>query len=349
MVILGAGASYDSVDLTLDPIASAVRHEKRPPLAKELFQPRHSFAEVVARYPDMAPLVTPLRRAIGKGDQLEQVLHTFEAEAATYPTRTRQLLAIQCYLRDIIGDCGTQWATAASGVTHYAELADELERWRSINRAGAAIYYVNFNYDVMFDDVLARTYRRQFEHMADYIAYNDLQLFKPHGSVNWGHPVWDTPSPGSAGVTGQHLFRAGGIRKIAYNEFALVTNHNIWTEGAYMIAPALAVPIQGKAAFEFPQPHKQALVKAIANTTAVITIGWRGVEQHFLELWKGRSTGFNLACVSGQEEASRETVVNLQKGGMFNGTSAWPPAFAGGFGDFLASGDLRRFVRGYVT
>jgi hypothetical protein len=128
-VILGAGASCDSVDLGLDSwVASDTRY--RPPLAKELFGDRVNFGTAFDELPDLAALVNPLR-AVGRGDELETKLQEFEDEAASYPFRHRQLLALRCYLQRILDECGTHWHQRAHGITHYAELVDHIERWRS--------------------------------------------------------------------------------------------------------------------------------------------------------------------------------------------------------------------------
>lgn len=87
--------------------------------------------------------------------------------------------------------------------------------------------------------------------------------------------------------------------------------------------------------------------------TQVVQVGWRGVEQHFMKLWRGHGN-FNLLCVSGRSTShnlvpSRDTVNNLRNGGMFNGRSIGDPVFDGGFGDFLASDALRGFLADHLS
>ena len=117
---------------------------------------------------------------------LEETLRAFEEEAETYPRRIRQLLAVRCYLRRIIAECGARWMQAAHGVTHFAELVDEIERWR----AGSAqpVFYVTFNYDTMLEDVLGPWHDSGFDEMTSYMR-PQFSLFKLHGSVDWGRQV----------------------------------------------------------------------------------------------------------------------------------------------------------------
>src|SRR5207244_3103567 len=97
-----------------------------------------------------------------------------------------QLLAVRCYLRRIIAECGARWMRAAHGVTHFAELVDEIERWR----AGSAqpVFYVTFNYDTMLEDVLGPWHDSGFDEMTSYMR-PQFSLFKLHGSVDWGRQV----------------------------------------------------------------------------------------------------------------------------------------------------------------
>jgi len=82
-----------------------------------------------------------------------------------------------------------------------------------------------------------------------------------------------------------------------------------WIYGNTGVIPAIAIPVQGKAAFECPQEHLDLLERAIWQTNRVVTIGWRGVEQRFLDLYqarqsRGESLADDLLVVSGSKEAS---------------------------------------------
>jgi len=116
MVILGAGASYDSA-----PDFRTGGHD-RPPLADELFQPRTAFTSVLERYPACHPIV-PYIRNRGKMS-LEEKLEQLSAEV--HPERPRQLLALRCYIRDIIAAGTGPWLREIHGITSHKTLIDQI-------------------------------------------------------------------------------------------------------------------------------------------------------------------------------------------------------------------------------
>ena len=185
MVILGAGASYGSVEERLDPGPYVYQGDYRPPLANDLFSPRRHFKEAIDRFPESAELISRLRYDVYKNKDIEVSLAEIEGEAETDPHRKRQLLALQCYLRVTVGACGERWAAAASGVTNYTELVGALEHWRTVNHLNDPICYVTFNYDTMLEQALERRYPQvEFTNLSSYHNRVDFQLFKPHGSVD---------------------------------------------------------------------------------------------------------------------------------------------------------------------
>lgn len=94
LVILGAGASYDSVPAKLPDEAAYVRERlpSRPPLADELFLDINPFAAALERFEDCHQIVTYLRKP-DKGRTIEQKLELLRAEEADDPKRKRQLAA----------------------------------------------------------------------------------------------------------------------------------------------------------------------------------------------------------------------------------------------------------------
>ena len=44
--------------------------------------------------------------------------------------------------------------------------------------------------------------------------------------------------------------------------------------------------MEKKPGFECPEEHFAALTRAIPEVTRLLLIGWRGTEQHFLDLWR---------------------------------------------------------------
>ena len=121
--------------------------------------------------------------------------------------------------------------------------------------------------------------------------------------------------------------------------------YNTWQYDDRLIVPALAIPVQGKSSFEVPSSHKAALSVAFGKVGAAITIGWRGLENDFVQLWEATTGGLTWMCVSGDEEASRETIMNIGSNGLLDSRPGVRRAFSGGFKDLLLSGELRSFLQ----
>jgi hypothetical protein len=121
LVIFGAGASYDSVS-HLPPPGSG-----RPPLGNKLFEDRTIFVNAMKRFPECIPLVPTLR---GKGVQVEKELARIKEQTKTYPRAFSELTAIRFYLHYALWECQRDWHRSHNGITNYAALLRELDRWR---------------------------------------------------------------------------------------------------------------------------------------------------------------------------------------------------------------------------
>src|SRR5829696_3559817 len=109
LVIVGAGASYDSVS-TFPPDSShhtyfSLREDDRLPLANQLFAfgSREEFARDAASFPQCRPIIPSLENSEG-GIAVEGVLQWLQDEADEYPERHRQLAAIRFSLYKCYGN-----------------------------------------------------------------------------------------------------------------------------------------------------------------------------------------------------------------------------------------------------
>ena len=137
LIIFGAGASTDS-DARWPMNA---RQRFRPPLANELFADYPELAEAIQRYADVAPIV-PFLRNLGELS-LEGRFERFIAQSKDYPERVIQLMAARYNLRLVLWRCGENYLAQASGVTNYAHMLGEVDRWRTMNNQKVLI--VTFN------------------------------------------------------------------------------------------------------------------------------------------------------------------------------------------------------------
>ncbi len=319
LIIVGAGGSYDS-DWRRSPKKEAETHaamrqfegyEYRPPLAKDLFDER--FGRHVARYPPSQGLMVRLRRA---SPAVEEELERIRSEAKTQEHLPRQLIATRYYLRELIGQTVEEWVKAKPDrLTNFTRLLIGLEPWRQ--QAHERIAIVTFNYDTLFDEALENFLPRfQLRQIGDYIGDTRYQLFKLHGSVNWWREVQSewisdvrsiSPDWASTMFDPPGPFTEDGL----FHVFA----------GAYPpCVPCLAIPTatKGDSDFVCPQEHLDQLKQQLNEVTNVLIVGWKGIERHFLEMWRlvhatkkdpsVRSISIvDISVSAGQEIAARVT------------------------------------------
>src|SRR5438034_3891921 len=183
LVILGAGASYDSAPSRDPRQREYSTMDLRPPLANELFSDRKYFGDVMNKYPRCLDIVPRLRH-IPPESSVELELQKLQAEVIDYPERHQQLAAIRYYLQEILWACAEGWLRETQNVSNYITLVDDIKRWK---KPGEKVCFVTFNYDTLLDKALAH-HGYPFTELSAYIA-RDLMLVKLHGSVNWARIV----------------------------------------------------------------------------------------------------------------------------------------------------------------
>lgn len=352
MVILGAGASYDSDPnrpvtgpqeeiLTLeDGYVSAMG--LRPPLAQDLFFPRDDFGDFINAYPQVRPLV-PQLRAASAGNSSVSIEAEFEkivVEAADRPETARQVTALKFYLRAAIEKATETWAfEEARGATNQYLLVDQVDRWAKAARVAAC--YVTFNYDTLLERAASEEYSLSFENMDAYMANPQCQIFKLHGSIDWSRLANGMPdSANSAPPFGREavawLLRHSHLARLT-REFEVARPGERKATGQWLF-PAIAVPTQKKTEenFELPAAHIEALKAAIPNVTRVIVIGWRGLEEHFWKFWDAcgpNRRDIYVEVVDANEEAAVEVAKTIQKLGRVDKVHVSP---ARGFTEYIA-------------
>lgn len=150
LVILGAGASYDSsprnptpldrsASPSLQPLRSFLPSDgNRPPLVGELFDQHRPQFPFIARYPAASAIVGTIQRRIHE-ENLEHILGELQLEEGSYPDRKLHLMAIRFYLRDFLRDCSERWWESHDSVTVYSEFVDRLNETACERLSGCAI------------------------------------------------------------------------------------------------------------------------------------------------------------------------------------------------------------------
>jgi hypothetical protein len=311
LVILGAGASFDSVDVDRAIPFGMRNMEFQPPLAQDLFDNRMPFISVLNRYPECRGLVVQLRRAVAEGRPLERELDLIASLGENDAVIASQLLAVRYYLREVIAECAEQWHKQSAGATNYHWLVGRLARW--CRETDERVLYVTFNYDTMLERAIEDELRTPLVSLEDFIRHESLRVVKLHGSISWGHPV---KIPGPWPLPQRSMLIRDPVSYAPTPEFLVRKDWNVGNQGDDTV-PALAVPIERKQLFECPDEHIAAMRSALEDADRVLVIGWRATELPFIELlgdfWK-RVRASMIVC--GSAEAAEETSTHLY-GRMF--------------------------------
>ena len=302
MVIFGAGASYDSVARL-----RGVAEPCRPPLADELFEARPIFMPVMKIFGRCRAVVPYLQRS---GVSVEQELAKIAEQAKQFSPASCELLAIQLYLSEALYVCERDWADRHIGVTNYATLVREIERWRLAT--GEQVCFVTFNYDTMLETAMQEVLRFQIVDMDTYISKRSpYRVIKLHGSVDWWRVVEGYVCPENSMDT---FIDDAPILNISNHFRRFKTQRTLHLDGA-VVAPAIAIPVHKKDQFACPQEHVEELARIIPHVTKIITIGWRSSEDLFVNMLRSRLTGLtlkiDLMIVSGDKKGADETFCNL--------------------------------------
>jgi hypothetical protein len=332
LVILGAGASYDS-----DRNRADFLRDKSLPLAQDLFSPR--FAGVAARY----DAIQGILRELSDAKNVEQALEKLINESERYPHRVRQLLGATYYIRHVVDMAQSSWLSGAPDhVTNYVYLVEEIEKWRVDSKD--SVTFVTFNYDTLLEMAIHAVIGKAFRQVDDYIT-DPMPVFKLHGSIDWWQGVQTGGWSGTFAAVNwadQMIEAATGIQPTGA---FIVRNQKEATNGP--VIPALSLPIltKGDEAFACPPSHLDPLKALLPTATKVLVIGWRGAEAHFYTLWKdsyraGQGGPKALAIID-KDEGIIEPMNNLQK------SAHWLPrplTFAGGFSQLMGTDALAAFL-----
>jgi hypothetical protein len=281
MTIFGAGASYDSVDLSVMPSFGhdlSIGLYDRPPLTAQLFDERSDFIAAMNQWPQVAPIIPRLRRAVAVygGSTVEEVLREIQEQADKYPRRLSHLMALEYYLAEILNNPTWKWIHAVGGSTNYVELIDKIEKAHDGESESS---FVTFNYDFMLEQAFTSVYTRHFPGLDEYIPENKPALIKPHGSVDW---VQCLPSGRDPGIPGNNPAAAIAFApQLDFRGGEIIRRQDA---GSQIWHPAIAIPVDRTKTFVCPDAHLERVAADLKKVTHLLVVGWRASEAHFLKL-----------------------------------------------------------------
>jgi hypothetical protein len=338
LVIFGAGASYDSVPARSLAFSKFGTLPDRPPLAHQLFDDRPQFVEDLDLFPQCKRIISDLRKD-NLGSAFEQTLQRFQEEGQNYPVRFQQLAAIRFYLRRMLWRCEDRWYNEHRGITNHTALLDRLDMWRP---AGEPILLVTFNYDRILERALEQ-FGQTFNEISHYITSQRFQVFKLHGSVNWGRQVQTqivTENRDERDIGRELIEKAAKLTFM--DEYRVLSSCDTVNDRARVYWPAIALPVEQKVSFECPATHVSALQEKLDHVTRILTVGWRGTEMVFLELLKRHlSRPVPVMVIAKDEKESTEIGDNFHRMDITRS----PETYAGGFTDYVPSRDSEKFLR----
>lgn len=336
LVIFGAGASHDSF-ASMQPGAT---HEKRPPLADELFETRFATFHDDGQIPEIRPLVPRLRH-LGAQGSVEARLEGYQKQARRSDERKVQLLGIRYYLQAVINHVDRPWQNEVMhGASNYRTLIDDL-RFFTTTRPRRRLAIVTFNYDRLLEWALQDLSVR-FSSIDEYVSADGLKVFKVHGSVDWARDV-DVALPSdfrgyNAGLAAMHQVIAAAPSMTYKNSIRLFPGVPTLGDGSSTSIPALAVPLQRKQDFELPEAHLGELRALLPTVDRVLMIGWRAADVPFLRLMGLVRPGAKGVVVANTRASS--LVRKLRRW-----TSVSMEPIDGGFSQFVLDGETTAGLR----
>ena len=343
MVIFGAGASFDSS--ATHPLGDP--RGNRPPLANSLFDDRKEFHGARNEFPQIHALI-PQLLPHGKRS-IEQTLQKYSDQAAGDPVRKQQLLAVRYYLQGIFGFVVQAWLGEIGTFTNYDALLEQIRHHR---KGPEPVCLVTFNYDTLLEHALAKQFNRTFDVLDDYVSSPEYKVFKLHGSQNWGRRVEGVPTMlfrGNRDPRGQPGVMIENVERISPSSVFEVydTAARSGNFSGPPLYPAVAIPVATKtdSTFECPAHHLGQLAELIPKVTKLLTIGWRGEEQHFLGMLRKLKTGVAITAVAESVQAAEQTIGlirNVRQGAGY--AKGWAE-----FSSVVRDGSLEDFLAAIPT
>lgn len=288
MVILGAGASYDSVFEIFNQEEEA---KWRPPLGADLFEPRKNFREIFDKYEGLQTLYSALNAV----DDIEEYFQERWDFAINNNANEllNSLINIQYALNDLMLNISIKYKNI--GLSNYDILINDAYEYSKKHKE--PVLFVTFNYDILLEYSIRKRYPGALDYLQihEYLMY-PLKIIKPHGSCNWFREFKTDMSFGSGYAHYNDLYRQmlplNGIESHLNKDIfvalsSLLINRDRWGNPEYSkLYPQLLIPFKSKDTFILPRSQKEYLEENMENVDSILIIGWKGYEETFLKLMK---------------------------------------------------------------
>ncbi len=348
LIILGAGASYDSGLIEQYKDKPSVYDQlvaNRPPLTNSLFN-RGRFERFIDKYDEIIELATHAVRKVGPNNSLEEYLTNLSTTVAQRnPKRYKELFALRFYLADVFSDISKKFHRRGN---NYAALLKEIEDWCD----GRAIF-VSFNYDTLLEQNIRRI--DSSTSISDYIS-DDLSVIKIHGSCNWVHqPTRQNIFPQLERTITSYIYFVQNAEQYLNQPMPLngqilkeLPQNLTLRESDYSVLhylPALTIPVAGehKEHHVCPVEHVDFLKTALTQLVdKILIIGWRANDPYLVNLINSATFTKNIPLyIVTNSRASAAEVATKFTNKMLEHTACE----SSGFSHFLNSSESDNFFQ----
>lgn len=308
VVIFGAGASYDAIDIENNSIKTDqyAIEACRLPLTNDLFHPKYGN-KGFERSGFLNDFMYEATQEIRWGGQdLEGFFRYFQQTRVNNQQHQeerwknqRQLLAVRYYLCTLLAGLHSEFKTLVGKRCKSDNYCRILRMLLHNNPEGAVL--ITFNYDLFLEEAIRNVLGYDCNSIEAYYKDRAFPLFKLHGSINWGYNVSDKVPSGDL---------ASHIKFLSENE--TITNEYLKKRpdliGVKQIPhstnflPAIHIPLPDQKDFLIKE-HESMVIKALEETDKLILIGWSGRDEYMVNLLKGKVRTFitSVMVVSGSK------------------------------------------------
>lgn len=300
MVIVGAGASYDSIILGNTPLSDS-QGRWRPPINGGLFGFNTEFDEILKKYPG----ALSFRSDISLCPDIEEYFQN-KYDLSQGPggeTLQLQILNVQFYLQDLFYSISHEYIDF--GTSNYDILVSQAYEYYL--RSKEEVLFVSFNYDTLLEKSIENICKVRFDTIQDYMK-SPLKVFKPHGSCNWVRTIADLDRNQITSM------KKNGFAKVLYSSSDITKtlkhidnlNKNIGIlqtslaeiennpQSNLVCVPQILIPLQSKDEFIMPDFHLKELGSLLEKVNEIFIIGWKANELHFNKLLKEKLKTQNI-------------------------------------------------------
>lgn len=270
VVILGAGASYDVVDVDR-PFPAEITPNLRPPLTNELVTDQAVCAAVLPKYGGVRQLATTINQMV-RSMSLEAALRELSESSKVH--RKAQVQQVPFYLKDVFLRSNT-YVTEPVNYTYLAgSLLDAYDR----------VAFLTLNYELFLDTALSSQgyWGGPYVNQKSYIR-KDWLLVKLHGSVNWARRYLPAVATDMK-LPVAEIFGKWPLNGQFEDDITVLGDPSLERDDVGFFYPALSVPIEGKYEYVCPPEHTAELGEFLSTCTTVLAIGTSAHDEDLLDL-----------------------------------------------------------------